>query len=295
MITEPGLITKRLRSLLFFFTFVCPTAVFAWGPHGHALITEIASDHLHESTQQTVSNLLATGSYQRLDQIASWADAIRHKRRHTGPWHYVDIPLQAHKYRKQRDCPHANCVVARIPYFADKLGDRSASDAKRLEALKFFVHFVADAQQPLHAESNYDAGGNDVKLTYFGHRTNLHSVWDSRIVERALQLHVGPHYSINHDTTRADAKQLDHDISAAERRRWTRVLDDKGLKKATIHWVNQAHALARDVAYADLPKTSKHSWKAYQRRAWSVEKRQIQRGGVRLAAALNAILGQEKK
>lgn len=275
---------------LFFIALACPQIAFAWGPHGHALIAEIATAHLDTQTRHAVSRLLATGGQKRLDKIASWADAIRHKRHYTGPWHYVDIPLQARGYNKQRDCPDGNCVVARIVYFADILGDRSASNVKRLEALKFVVHFVGDAQQPLHAENNYDAGGNQVKLTYFGYHTNLHSLWDSGILERALHLHVGPHYSIQYKKTRKIAKRLDGGITSAERHRWAHKLAATNLKHATIHWVNQAHRLARDVAYGDLPEGSKKQQdKAYQRRAWAVERRQIQRGGVRLAATLNAI------
>jgi len=43
---------------------------------------------------------------------------------------------------------------------------------------------IGDLHQPLHAGNGTDKGGNDVKVTFFGEQTNLHSVWDSGIIDR---------------------------------------------------------------------------------------------------------------
>ncbi len=263
----------------------------AWGPQGHALVADIAAAHLTPTARDAVSRLLAADGHHHLDQIASWPDAVRHNRPATGPWHYVDIPLDAAGYNATRDCPHDNCVVARIPYFAHVLGDRSAPQHRRVEALKFLVHFVADVQQPLHAEDHGDKGGNDVKLSYFGQRTNLHRVWDSGILDHALHLHVGWDYSIDYGPTRAAAARLDHRITQRERAEWTRGIDAAHLNAAAVRWANQAHRLARRVAYGDLPAPPRRHWsEAYQHEAWPIERRQLERGGVRLAAVLNATL-----
>jgi hypothetical protein len=63
------------------------------------------------------------------------------------------------------------------------------------------VHFVGDVHQPLHAaEHEHDAGGNQVLVTNIqapswvangvlvdnkGKPANLHSIWDTVVVERA--------------------------------------------------------------------------------------------------------------
>lgn len=281
------------RCLLFVAALSLPSAALAWGPQGHALIADIAAAHLTSPARAQVSRLLAADGHHRLDEVASWPDAIRHDRWATGPWHYVNIPLDSVVYNATRDCPHNNCVVARIAYFADILGDRSVPQARRVAALKFVTHFVADVQQPLHAEDNNDKGGNDVKLRYFGHRTNLHRIWDSGIIDHALHLYVARNFSIHYAPTRTAAARLDHRITEGERRKWGRGINSSHLSTAAARWANQAHRLARRVAYGDLPAPPRHDWsESYQHEAWPVVRRQLERGGVRLAAVLNATLGQ---
>lgn len=262
----------------------------AWGPEGHAIVADIATLHLTPQALAQVHKLLALEGDHGLDQISSWADAHRKDMPGTGPWHYVDIPLAANSYDAARDCKQDNCVVARIPYFTKILGDRSASPQARLRALKFLVHFVGDIHQPLHAEDHDDKGGNDVKLVYFGYLTNLHAIWDGRILEHALHVHTGPNYSFDHDAVWSAARKLDAGINPSQRLAWTPPRMMRNLPKTVVGWANQSHALAR-VAYADLPAHPKYGWsQAYQDSTWPVVKQQLQRGGLRLAAVLNATL-----
>ena len=51
------------------------------------------------------------------------------------------------------------------------------------------VHMVGDLHCPMHAGRLSDRGGNGVKVKWFGQNTNLHSVWDSKIVESARKWH----------------------------------------------------------------------------------------------------------
>ena len=59
------------------------------------------------------------------------------------------------------------------------LGDRNLTDGERLQALKFVVHLVGDIHQPMHAGYGHDKGGNDFQLQFGNRGTNLHSLWDS--------------------------------------------------------------------------------------------------------------------
>lgn len=113
---------------------------------------------------------------------ASWADEIREARPETASWHYVNLRLGGDmRYQAARDCPNGDCVVAQIGRQAAVLrGD--APPARRAEALKFLIHFVADIHQPLHAADNGDRGGNLVQLRYRGQRLNLHHFWDDEVV-----------------------------------------------------------------------------------------------------------------
>lgn len=81
-----------------------------------------------------------------------------------------------------RDCPDGHCVVGAIERQARVLAS-SATDAEKLKALKYVVHFVADVHQPLHAGYADDKGGNTYQVQAFGRGTNLHALWDSRLIE----------------------------------------------------------------------------------------------------------------
>ena len=66
------------------------------------------------------------------------------------------------------------------------LSDRERPRRERCEALKFLVHLVTDAHQPLHtAARDGDQGGIALSVTFFGEPTNLHAVWDFGLLDRA--------------------------------------------------------------------------------------------------------------
>lgn len=264
----------------------------AWGPEGHAIVADIATLHLTPQALAQVHELLALENFHGLDQVASWPDAIRHEQPETGPWHYVDIPLASNHYDPVRDCLDGDCVVSRIPDFVRILADRSASPQQRLRALKFVVHFVGDIHQPLHDEDDHDKGGNEVPVVFYGHPTNLHAIWDGAILEKALHLRLGPNYSFDHAAVWSAARRLDAGITPQQRARWAPADLSKNLLLQSVHWAEQSHALARKVAYRDLPAHPAAGWsKAYQAKAWPVVERQLQRAGIRLAAVLNSTLG----
>jgi hypothetical protein len=59
-------------------------------------------------------------------------------------------------------------------------------DAPRNEkrtALRFVAHLVGDVHQPLHAGFAEDRGSNSVDVRFNGKKENLHSLWDTELVE----------------------------------------------------------------------------------------------------------------
>jgi hypothetical protein len=86
----------------------------------------------------------------------------------SGPWHYVDIPIDKPHLDMARDCPKGECVIAKIEDFKKVVTDPAATAVERREALIFLVHFVGDMHQPLHCSDNNDKGGNDIKLEFYG-------------------------------------------------------------------------------------------------------------------------------
>ena len=55
--------------------------------------------------------------------------------------------------------------------------------AKELEAIKILAHLVGDIHQPLHVGCCDDSGGGKVSVKWFGGNTNIHTVWDSRMID----------------------------------------------------------------------------------------------------------------
>ncbi len=264
----------------------------AWGPEGHAIVADIAQQHLTPAASAEVISLLKQEDLSRLDEISSWSDANRKEFPHTGSWHYVDIPLQAEDYVAARDCHQGNCVVSRLDHYANVLADKSAAPQARLEALKWVVHLVGDIHQPLHAEDNDDKGGNTVQVQFFGRGTNLHSLWDGRIIRKVLDLQPGPNYTFDHAIVQADAMMLDRDITDFQRKAWAPSTSLSSLGDDAIVWANESHLLAQKVAYTDLAKPSGEAWsQRYQAKAWPVVKTRLEQAGVRLAAVVNEALG----
>ncbi len=161
----------------------------AWGPVGHRVVAELAERQLTAEAKQQVSELLSAEHETRLADIANWADEIRNDPDQkalfdaTRRWHYVNFSRGDCHFVPPRDCPDGQCVVAAIERYTAALGDRSQSASVRREALMFLVHFVGDVHQPLHAGYGDDKGGNTFQINYRGAGWNLHSVWDSLLIE----------------------------------------------------------------------------------------------------------------
>ncbi len=173
----------------------CTRQSWAWGREGHRLTALVAEHYLTPAAQAQVKELLGR---ETLAGVAPWADEYRVAHPETGKWHYVDIPKDASKYNRDRDCPASvteptspwrDCVTDRILYFEGLLGDESLPRNQRAEALKFLVHFIGDIHQPFHALGD-DRGGNNIRVNFLGFpqcgsfNCNLHGVWDESLIEQ---------------------------------------------------------------------------------------------------------------
>lgn len=260
-----------MRRLAVIVTLCGSVPAFGWGPEGHNLIARLAAAHLTPEAMARVAEILGPGT--TIESISSWADQIRRNRAATGPWHYIDIPIDMPHLDMARDCPKGECVLAKIEDFKKVVVDPAATAEQRKEALMFLVHFVGDMHQPLHCADNKDKGGNAVKLDFFGRSSNLHSVWDSGLLGRIGQ---------------EDAlfTQFSKHLAGKRARKW-----GMGTVEA---WAEQSHKAAQKVVYGKLPKAPAGGPvkvdAAYERLAGPVIKDQIAKAGARLAMVLNATL-----
>jgi hypothetical protein len=176
---------------------LAPAPLFAWGAKGHSVIAEIAERGLSPAAAAVVRDLNFNAP---LRDIASLADDWRGeetrglRQGNTGPLHYSNIPNDQATFDRARDCKDDQCVVAAIEKYTAVLRDKTATRDARREALIYVVHFVGDIHQPMHAaggqirneetgKMEMDRGGNLVKIRYLGTETNLHSMWDSMLIE----------------------------------------------------------------------------------------------------------------
>lgn len=186
---------------------VASAQAFAWGPEGHRIVGEIAAEHLTPAAKAAVDQLLVGEAEPTLPGIANWADETRNPE--TGPLHYINMPKGDCHYQPPRDCPNGHCVVGGIEHAVAVLKHSGASITERRTALKYFVHFVGDIHQPLHAGLAEDRGGNSFLLNWHAAHNNLHRLWDSTMITqvepdwRRYAARLAP-YAINTDLATLD-------------------------------------------------------------------------------------------
>jgi len=253
-------------------------AALAWGPLGHRIVADLAQSQLTPVARAEVDRLLASEHAASLADVANWADQLRDDpvpdmamlARESAPLHYVNMHGSC-TYKPAQDCPDGQCVVHAINHYAQILGDRRLPTAVRAQALNFVVHFVGDAQQPLHAGYKDDKGGNEVQVQFAGKGSNLHRVWDSGLLS---------------------TRHLDAAAYAALLEREGAVTLPKAVApfdNAPAQWVGQGCRIVMD----DGVYPSGHRiGAAYVERMRPIAERQLRLGGARLAALLNRVLGR---
>jgi hypothetical protein len=228
-------------------------AGYAWDDFGHRLVASAAYSQLDAATRARVDKILGGGK-DAFQEASVWADTITATRPETRSWHYVNFPLSADAYDRNRDCPQDNCVVARLEEYIGVLRSDAADEHQR-EALRFVIHLTADIHQPLHCADLRDRGGNDFPLLWDGIRINLHQLWD--------------HYVMSNSIT--EVKEADATGDAAS-------------------WCNESHAIARDVAYVGLPEKNEAVSEDYKQKARAAAASQLAKAAARLARVLNESL-----
>lgn len=174
--------------------FVLPKPAHAWWGDGHMVVAQIAYDRLTPATRAAADKLVALGASDKNNTFvtsACWADDLKDEGVFFyNVWHYSDSPIYEGIYPQGK--PDGDLLWA-LTENVRILKSRDASDFERARALRFIIHFVGDAHQPLHGVARYapetpkgDRGGNEFLLVPAGGRgegdeylKNLHSFWDS--------------------------------------------------------------------------------------------------------------------
>ena len=177
---------RRLLTSLLLTTclgFVASSPAHAWGKTGHRVSGYIAEFHLTDAARARIIEILGS---EDLAEASTWPDFMRSNpgefwQKTSVTWHWVTVPVG--KTYNDVGAPPEGDAISALDYFRDMLLDEDSTLEQQQLALRFIVHIVGDLHQPLHAGNGTDAGGNRFGVMFFGERTNLHAVWDSKIID----------------------------------------------------------------------------------------------------------------
>lgn len=246
---------------------LCLTALTAypWGQKGHDTTAFIAENHLTPITKALVEELLDGKS---IVYYANWLDNASNtpEYAYSKTWHYKNVDAGV-KYEEAK--LHENGDIVRALYAQTKvLQDPNASREQKQLALKMVVHLMGDIHQPMHVGHATDLGGNRWDVRYFGKDTNLHSTWDSSIVESA--------HKWGYTEWQQQIDRLSDDVEKA--------VIAGGTPDA---WCKETYDICTSV-YTLTPQGSRISYDYVA--AWTPTiEAQFLKGGLRLADVLNSI------
>lgn len=187
------------RLIAFFAALLLAAPAQAYWEYGHETVARIALLNVKPQTRVAIDRLLArhallethTCPARTLPQASVWADCVKplgERFSYAYSWHYQNVDI-CKPFDVETPCKDGNCVTAQVTRNTKLLADKDVPMRERVMALAFLAHFVGDLAMPLHAGDRGDLGGNRQRTNYGafqGKRTNLHSVWDGYLAERAI-------------------------------------------------------------------------------------------------------------
>ena len=164
------------------------TSASAWGPIGHDVVASIAEQNLTPKAKRKISKILDGKS---IVYYSSWMDNIQNSPywengyNKTKTWHYANVD-KGLTYQTMSKNPDGD-VVTGLEFLTKELMENydNLTDSTRADYVKMIVHMVGDLHCPMHAGRLSDRGGNGMKVKWFGQNTNLHSLWDSKMIDSA--------------------------------------------------------------------------------------------------------------
>ena len=235
----------------------------SWGATGHRAVGLIAERNLTPAAKKKLQKILAGES---LAMASNWMDDVRSDTayRKMTDWHWVTIETGKH-YSESPKNPNGDIIMT-LERIIRELKSKKVTGTQEAEYVKILLHLVGDIHQPLHVGCCDDRGGNQVKVKWHGKNTDLHSVWDSEII----------------DGTKLSYTELADAIILPSKERLTE------LQKAGVHdWANESMGLRTQVyAIGEGNLGYRYSYINFP-----IVTKRILEAGIRLAGILNSIYG----
>ncbi|ACT59035.1 S1/P1 nuclease [Hirschia baltica] len=241
----------------------------AWGKLGHRVTGEIAEGYLSDQAKVAVEAILGV---EDMAEVSTWPDYMRSSddeffKREAFPLHFVTVPDE--QTYAEAGAPKQGDAFTGLERFKAVLQNNESSAEELRLALIMVIHIVSDLHQPLHVGKGDDWGGNKVEIMFKGEASNLHEIWDEKLVQ-------------------------DEELSYTEMAHW---LDRKMTPELAQEWYNADPSVwiaeSKEIRPSIYPKDGETdlSWQyIYDHRP--VMRQRLSQSGVRLAAYLNEIFGE---
>ncbi|GAB3921924.1 S1/P1 nuclease [Mucilaginibacter myungsuensis] len=234
----------------------------SWGFKGHRAIATIAQKHLSSNTAYVVSAYLKG---EGMADVATWADENKNPK--TAAWHYVNLPLGLTREAFVKAISESdNNVYTAILKTEAQLKDKNLSSEQKYEALKYLIHLVGDAHQPMHVSRKEDKGGNTIQVRFDNKGTNLHSLWDSKLIdhEGLSESDIAKNYDV---ATGTEIKQWQSD--------------------SPMEWLWESYQISSELYMNTKP--GQQIDEAYYQKYITVIRKRVDQAGIRLAGELNKL------
>jgi hypothetical protein len=262
---------KNLKKLIIAGLFFCiPFTSMAWGKSGHRIVGQIAESYLTPKAKLAIKAILGNES---IAIASNWPDFIKSDSvyKDYSPWHYVDFPdsLNAQQVKNYLLNDTAVDAYTKLNFLIKELKNKDLSKEKKRMYLRFLIHIVGDIHQPFHVGRKDDLGGNKIKVMWFKDATNIHAVWDDKLIDFQQLSYTEYTNSINFTTL-------------AQRTAWQNT--------PIVDWFCESHQIAVSL-YNEITEPDPKLGYRYDYDHIETLNNQLLKGGVRLAGLLNDIFG----
>jgi hypothetical protein len=171
---------KIIRAAIICILSFTPSLASAWGALGHRIIGEMSETLLTDKAKERINAVLNNAS---IAMVANWGDEVRSDSRYdyTADWHYTNLDAGLSRTAfdtiaiKQDNGKNIYSVAALTNHLRETPADTAM--------LKMLIHLVGDMHCPLHLGHASDRGANSIQIRWFRNETNLHSLWDSGLID----------------------------------------------------------------------------------------------------------------
>lgn len=246
-----------------------PAQSMAWGMLGHRVVGQIAESHLNAKAKATLKSILGN---ETLAMGSNWADFVKSDKTYDYlyNWHFINLAGGLNQGDIERILKADTAVDAytKVDFLVKELKKKNLAKAQKIIYIRLLVHIIGDLHQPMHTGHLEDKGGNDVKVTWFGKNSNLHSVWDTELPESQQLSYTEYTQAINFCTP-------------TQKNTWQRTPINA--------WITETYGMAQTI-YSGVTPGDKLSYRYIYDNIDTVNS-QLLKGGVRLAGVLNQLFG----